>query len=230
MILCIETATNICSVALCDSTRTLSLRESSAEKSHASLLTTFIKEILDETDTPADHLDAVAVSMGPGSYTGLRIGVSVAKGIAYASKLPLVAVNTLESMYYGIRDNAAAEGISMFCPVIDARRMEVYSALFDREGKEVKETGAEIIDENSFAGILNNNTILFFGTGAAKCSETIKHPGARFINEFMVSASSLRIPAFKAFDSGNFVDTAYFEPYYLKDFIATIPRKSLLNG
>jgi len=230
MILCIETATNTCSVALCDNNGTVALRESSEEKSHASSLSVFIIELLAEKQIKAADLEAVAVSMGPGSYTGLRIGVSVAKGISYASKIPLVAVNTLESMYHGIIGTGQVDDINLFCPVIDARRMEVYSALFDREGKTVAKTGAEIIKEDSYSALLENNRILFFGTGSAKCRDTIKHPNARFNSDMVISASSMCLPARKAFVDKDFADLAYFEPFYLKDFIATIPRKNLLNG
>ena len=230
MILCIETATNTCSVALCDNKGTVALRESSQEKSHASSLSLFIMELLEEKKIKAADLDAVAVSMGPGSYTGLRIGVSVAKGIAYGSKIPLVAVNTLESMYHGITNKGIEDDIDLLCPVIDARRMEVYSALFDREGNRVKETGAEVIDENSYSVLLKKKKILFFGTGAEKCREAIKNPNAYFDMEMLISASSMRIPALKAVAEKSFADVAYFEPFYLKDFIATIPRKNLLKG
>ena len=230
MILCIETATSICSVALCDSSGVRVLKESSDEKSHSSRLTVMIMEALNECGISARELDAVAVSKGPGSYTGLRIGVSVAKGITYAAAKPLIAINTLESMYHAVRETPLADGIDLFCPMIDARRMEVYSALFNRDGDCTRETAADIIDNNSFAGELEKNRILFFGTGAMKCRNIITHPGALFADEFTISASSMCLPAFKALNEKNFEDIAYFEPLYLKDFIATIPRKNLLNG
>ena len=228
MILCIETATNICSVALCDSNGPVAVKESRVEKSHAKSLSLFIMEILGERNLETSGLDAVAVSMGPGSYTGLRIGVSIAKGIAYASKIPLVAVNTLESMYYGVRSRWNPGEVDLFCPVIDARRMEVYSALFDRDGAMVRETGSEVIGEDSYSALLGEKRILFFGTGAIKCKETIRNPNARFDTGMLISASSMSVPAWREFREKKFADVAYFEPFYLKDFIATIPRKNLL--
>lgn len=230
MILCIETATSICSVALCDSSGVRVLKESSDEKSHSSQLTVMIIEAMSECVITARDLEAVAVSKGPGSYTGLRIGVSVAKGITYAAGKPLIAINTLESMYHAVRNTPLAEGIDLFCPMIDARRMEVYSALFNREGRCTRETAADIIDNSSFAGDLEKNRILFFGTGAMKCSEFITHPNAIFMDDFKISSTSMYLPAFKALEEKDFEDIAYFEPFYLKDFIATIPRKNLLNG
>lgn len=230
MILCIETATNICSVALCNTDGIAALRESSEEKSHASMLSLFIIDLLAENRLKAADLEAVAVSMGPGSYTGLRIGVSVAKGIAYASKIPLVAINTLESMFHGMIGISPENDSDLFCPAIDARRMEIYSALFYRDGRLARETASEVIDENSYASMLQDNKILFFGTGAKKCSEAIRHPNARFNHEMVISAASMHLPARTAVREKNYADVAYFEPYYLKDFIATIPRKNLLKG
>lgn len=230
MILCIETATTVCSVALCDSDGGVLIKESLEDKSHASRLTVFIKELLQENQISARELEAVAVSMGPGSYTGLRIGVSVAKGITYASKIPLIAVNTLESMYFGISDLPEYKDIDLFCPMIDARRMEVYTALFNNRGEIVKEISADIIDSSSFTSELSASKILFFGNGAEKCREFIRHPNALYNTQYQLSAASLSIPAFIALRDKRFVDNAYFEPFYLKDFIATIPRKRLNNG
>ena len=157
MIICLETATNICSVALCDSAGLISLRESSELKSHASILTVFIEEILLENGIKARDLDAIAVSKGPGSYTGLRIGVSVAKGIAYAASIPLIGINTTLSMFWGIVRNRKniedADRNSLYCPMLDARRMEVYYAIYDANGNTIKDISAEIISEDSFSYI-----------------------------------------------------------------------------
>jgi tRNA threonylcarbamoyladenosine biosynthesis protein TsaB len=230
MILSIETATNICSVALCNKDGEILLKESNVDKSHASLLSVLIMELFDENGISASDLEAVAVSMGPGSYTGLRIGVSVAKGITYASNLPLIAISTIESMYHGVCSLPQNSAIDLFCPMLDARRMEVYTALFSAKGELYREVSAEIIDNSSFLNELETSKILFFGNGAEKCRELITHPNAYFDSEYLLSAASMAAPAFKALSEKRFVDNAYFEPYYLKDFIATTPRKSLLNG
>ena len=166
MILCIETATNVCSVALSSKGSIIGIRESSIDKSHASLLTVFIEELLSENNIKASDLDAVAVSKGPGSYTGLRIGVSTAKGICFGAGIPLIAVNTLESMFRSfITENNDIPGTgqtTLYCPMIDARRMEVYSSLFDSEGRQLKDVKAEIINEESYRELLNKGKIVFF--------------------------------------------------------------------
>ncbi|MDZ7739324.1 MAG: tRNA (adenosine(37)-N6)-threonylcarbamoyltransferase complex dimerization subunit type 1 TsaB [Bacteroidales bacterium] len=224
MILCIETATSVCSVSLCHKGELLEIRESSEEKSHASLLTVFIEDILKKTGLQASELDAVAVSKGPGSYTGLRIGVSAAKGIAYAAELPLIAIPTTAIMYYGARTDKEYD---YFCPMIDARRMEVYTAVYDNKGSTVIPISAHILTDNSFSEILEKGKVLFFGDGAEKCRDIIKHPSAFFNGSFRTSSTYMCKPAQEAFDKGDFEDTAYFEPFYLKDFIATIPKKNI---
>lgn len=232
MILCIETATSVCSVSLCHENLILGLKESHIDKSHASLLTVFIEELLSEHKLSAEALDAVAVSKGPGSYTGLRIGVSTAKGICYGAGIPLIAISTLKSMYHGIIDKYHDyPGIdnALICPMIDARRMEVYSSVFRYKGDLVRDVKAEIIDNESFGDLLKQAPVLFFGNGATKCKELIKHPDAIFIDGYELSAGSLALPAQKALENKEFEDVAYFEPYYLKDFVATIPRKNILG-
>lgn len=232
MILCIETATSVCSVSLCHENLILGLKESHIDKSHASLLTVFIEELLSEHKISAELLDAVAVSKGPGSYTGLRIGVSTAKGICYGAGIPLLAVSTLKSMYHGIVDKYHDyPGINntLICPMIDARRMEVYSSVFNYEGEEVRGVKAEIINNESFGDLLKQSPVLFFGNGATKCKELIKHPDAIFEDGYELSAVSLALPAQIALENKKFEDIAYFEPYYLKDFVATIPRKNILG-
>jgi tRNA threonylcarbamoyladenosine biosynthesis protein TsaB len=227
MILCIETATKICSVSLCHNGDLIEKKESSEEKSHSILLTVFIEDILKRAVVAATSLDAVAVSKGPGSYTGLRIGVSVAKGIAYAAGIPLIAIPTTELMYRGGR---ATGEYDYYCPMIDARRMEVYTAVYDKNGNEIKSISAEIVREDSFADILSRGTVLFFGDGSGKCRKTIKHHSAFFYESFRISSEYMCKPAMEAFYNKNFVDVAYFEPFYLKDFIATIPKKNILGG
>jgi len=226
MILCIESATTVCSVALCSGDSVVGLKESTEEKSHAALLTVFIEEILKSTGTETASLDAVAVSKGPGSYTGLRIGVSTAKGIAYAADIPLIAVSTTELMYHGGRELGEYD---FYCPMIDARRMEVYTSVYDRDGNEIKDISAEIIGKDSFREILDRGSMLFFGDGAGKCEDLINHPSAFFDQSFRISSSYMCKPSYKALVNKTFEDIAYFEPFYLKDFIATIPRKNILG-
>jgi tRNA threonylcarbamoyladenosine biosynthesis protein TsaB len=234
MILCIETATSVCSVALCDRERIISARENNDGKSHAALLTVFIDQLFRENKITASDLEAVAVSKGPGSFTGLRIGVSVAKGIAFRSSIPLIGIETMLSMYFGIRSMPVEkQGLtedSLYCPMLDARRMEVYYALFDAMGNIRKRVNAEIISAESFSSFPEQVRILFFGNGASKCIDTISHRNSVYNTDFTVSAKYMRTPAYKAFDSGRLEDTAYFEPFYLKDFIATAPRKSIVGN
>jgi tRNA threonylcarbamoyladenosine biosynthesis protein TsaB len=233
MIICIETATNLCSVALCNSAGVISLRESNESKSHASLLTIFIDEILRENGIRARDLEAIAVSKGPGSYTGLRIGVSVAKGIAYAASVPLIGIETTLSMFWGIseslKESQKDDKNTLYCPMLDARRMEVYYSIYDAAGEKIKDTSAEIINEDSFINIPESKKIVFFGDGAAKCKEVIKRTNAHFANDFRISASFMHRPVFQAFMNREFEDVAYFEPLYLKDFITSKPRKNILG-
>jgi tRNA threonylcarbamoyladenosine biosynthesis protein TsaB len=233
MILCIETATSVCSVALCDRERIIASRLDNGGRSHASLLTVFIGELFSELKIQASDLEAVAVSKGPGSFTGLRIGVSVAKGIAYRTSLPLIGVNTLLSLYHGIRPSAEKTyGLgpgSLLCPMLDARRAEVYCSLFRMNGEEFRATGAEVIGDDSFTFLPSGTRLLLFGPGADKCHDLVKRENTVIETGFAVSAENMRIPAYAAFDAGKFEDTAYFEPFYLKDFIATVPRKNILG-
>jgi tRNA threonylcarbamoyladenosine biosynthesis protein TsaB len=233
MIICLETSTSICSVALCDETGVVKLRESFENKSHASLLTVFIEELLSGAGIKAGDLDAVAVSKGPGSYTGLRIGVSTAKGIAYAAEIPLIGVETTVSMFHGIDEKMkkkyGTDDTSMFVPMIDARRMEVYYSVISSAGDIINEVTAEIIDEKSFSNIPENVRILFFGDGASKCREIIKRNNIFFAEEFRNSAAFMYKPVYKSLEERRFEDIAYFEPFYLKDFITSKPRKNLLG-
>jgi universal bacterial protein YeaZ len=233
MIICLETATNLCSVALCDSAGVISLRESNESKSHASLLTVFIEEILREHGIRARDLDAVAVSKGPGSFTGLRIGVSVAKGIAYGASIPLIGIETTLSMFWGITISkyfrSESDVNSLFCPMLDARRMEVYYAIYDSVGTKIKDISAEIITKDTFAYIPESQKIIFFGDGAIKCREVINHKNALFASDYLISASHMHNPVFQAVKNHRYEDVAYFEPLYLKDFITSKPRKNILR-
>jgi tRNA threonylcarbamoyladenosine biosynthesis protein TsaB len=196
---------------------------------HAASLTVIIGRLLEEHRIKPSDLEAVAVSKGPGSYTGLRIGVSTAKGIAYGAGIPLIGINTLAAMcsgYITLHPEEMTAG-TLLCPMIDARRMEVYNALCRPDGTTVRETSADIIDETSFSDIPGENRIIFFGNGSEKCRHTITRANARFAEGFLLSASYLHLPAVNALRNKQFEDVAYFEPYYLKEFIATIPGKLL---
>ena len=227
MILCIETATSVCSVALCDREKVIAVAEAQEGTSHASMLTVLAGRLLSEAGITPSSLEAVAVSKGPGSYTGLRIGVSVAKGIAWGSGIPLIAVNTLRAMCYGLlaSQGELAEEETLLCPMIDARRMEVYNALYRHDMSELRGTAADIIGPDSFSSELAGNRIIFFGNGAEKCAGVIDSGNAVFVKGFRLSASYLQIPSLEALRKKNFEDAAYFEPYYLKEFIATVPGR-----
>jgi tRNA threonylcarbamoyladenosine biosynthesis protein TsaB len=231
LILNIESSANICSVSIARKGAVLGIKESRDEKSHASFLTVFIEELLAQLRIDLSDLDAVAVSKGPGSYTGLRIGVSTAKGIAYGAGIKLIGIPTLQAMTSGVTRKLSANRSKknrLFCPMIDARRMEVFTALYTTSNVLYKEITAEIIHPGIFSDILEKNEIWFFGNGSDKCRDVISHPNARFIESIEPSAAWMAKLAEKAFQEKQFEDIAYFEPFYLKDFIATIPRKNIL--
>jgi len=224
-ILQIETATTVCSVALAKDGEVIDFKQLDERNIHAEIITLFIDELITGADLQYKDIDAVAVSSGPGSYTGLRIGVSTAKGLCFAIDKPLIAVETLAAMAQGIIAEGNVDNQTLLCPMIDARRMEVYTALFDAKGKVVKPTSAEIIDQDSFAQQLQDYKILFFGDGAEKCREILSvNPNAQFISGFANSATYLTKRAFEKFSNSEFEDVAYFEPYYLKDFLVTKPK------
>jgi tRNA threonylcarbamoyladenosine biosynthesis protein TsaB len=234
-ILCLETSTEVCSVALSVDGIVVAVREDKSGKNHALLLTYFVEEVMKERHLSFKRLDAVAVSGGPGSYTGLRIGVSTAKGICYAAGLPLIAISSLAAMAHHVIHDPYIFGIEkkvplLYCPMIDARRMEVYTALYNQDLVKIRDIQADIIDHSSFASFLQTQKILFFGNGADKCKMTIQHPNAMFLDHITTSAGYLAAPAETACNAGNFVDVAYYEPYYLKDFVATIPTKNIFHS
>ena len=233
MILCIETATSVCSVALCTADGVVSSRQNNENRSHASLLTVFISDILSEQGLKAKDLDGVAVSKGPGSYTGLRIGVSVAKGISFRAGIPLIGIDTPLSMLNGMKDQYHSEsdntGDLIWCPMLDARRLEVYYCLFDRSGSRLSEITAKIISENSFSDIPVEKRVIFFGDGAMKCASIIKRKNSVFYPGFTNSAAHMQKPVYDAFLEKKFEDVAYFEPFYLKDFITTTQKKNILG-
>lgn len=224
-ILLIETSTECCSAAICDGTDVLASRVDNAPKVHASKLAPYIDEILKESGCRVADIDAVAVSAGPGSYTGLRVGVSTAKGICFGAQKPLIGVDTLLIL--------ALQGVSNSCkpqriiPFIDARRMEVYTAVFDSEGNRLSDTQALVLDENSFGKELGQGPVLFIGTGTEKFKAICNHPNAHFSECFPI-ATSMAVPAIDALKKEEFKDVAYFEPFYLKEFVAGISKKSLL--
>lgn len=214
-VLCIETATKSCSVALSKEGQLVGVKEHVSEKySHSEQLTVFVKELLDQHQLSTTDLSAIAISSGPGSYTGLRIGVSTAKGLCYALDIPLISISTLEAMSELVKNDFADY---VLCPLIDARRMEVYCALF---GKNQSPVSAKIIDEHSFAKELASHKILFFGDGAAKCQEVITHPNAHFELGVYPSARSMIGLAHQKFLAQDFEGVAYYEPFYLKEFVA----------
>ncbi len=191
---------------------------------HAALLSVFIAEAMEFLKSVSKKLDAVAVSSGPGSYTGLRIGVSTAKGLCYGLDLPLIAISTLEVLTVNALQVVNATANALFCPMIDARRMEVYAAFYTSDGTIQREISADIIDENTYAETLENNTIYFFGNGAEKCKTTLTHPNAKFIDNRFPLAENMIALAEKAYNENKFVDVAYFEPFYLKEFYTTAAK------
>ncbi len=217
-ILNIETATHICSVALSENGKTIDLIESFEDKTHAELLTVFIEKILERNQLVSQNLSAICVSKGPGSYTGLRIGVSVAKGLCYGLGIPLISVSTLKAMAFGAKEIGGCDGV--LCPMIDARRMEVYTALYSSDINLLENVHAKIIDSDSFVDVLNNSNVFFFGTGSEKCKDSIQHPNAQFIDKTFISASNMSVLAFEKYTNNEFEDVAYFEPFYLKEFQA----------
>jgi len=234
IILNIETATSLCSVSLAKNGKVLSIRETQEEKSHARLLSVFISEIMQEQGFEIKDLDGVAVGKGPGSYTGLRIGVSTAKGICFGANIPMLAIGTLQILCdqvfikadLNIRD-ILRDPSTLICPMIDARRMEVYYSLFNNHGKEVSNAAAEVINNITFLPVLAKHTVIFTGSGMNKCREILNHPNAILMDHIHPSAQSLARLSYKAFQNDKFVNLAYFEPFYLKDFIGTVPKKRL---
>ena len=222
MILCIETSTAVCSVALVDKGDVIAMRESLDGQNHAEKITVFIDEMMKETRMSYKELDAVAVSMGPGSYTGLRIGVSTAKGFCYALEKPLIAVDTLSAMANGFISHQPS---AIFCPMIDARRMEVYSAFFNEKLERISETEAIIIDENSFSDLKDNHHLYLFGDGADKLASLFKDDEKiTVVEKFHCSATYMATMAEESLVKKDFVDVAYFEPFYLKNFVPGIPK------
>lgn len=227
LILTIETATNLCAAALSENGQVIISRESDEDKSHARLLAGFVDELLNDYPQAREKLQAVAVSEGPGSYTGLRIGVSTAKGLAYALNIPLLAISTLQAMAWHAAKEKEHEGL--YVPMIDARRMEVYTATYNRANECLQNTRALILDEESFRDTLDQQPHIFLGNGAEKASQVIQHPHAQFVPHAQPSVHGMAHLAEKDFQNKAFKDVAYFEPFYLKNFIPTTPKKNILG-
>jgi tRNA threonylcarbamoyladenosine biosynthesis protein TsaB len=235
LILNIETSTQICSVALAENDNILVLKESSEDKSHAGNLAVFIEEIRNETKISMQELDAVAIGKGPGSYTGLRIGVATAKGLAYGANIPLIAVSTLETMACFALQQMKTDKLQMhwdektiLCPMIDARRMEVFMALFDSYGTRMEKDIAVVIRSDTLSSLPDSSSVIFFGSGASKCRNIITRKNTYWIDGIYPSAVTMATKSFQLFQESQFEDIAYFEPHYLKDFIATKSRKNQL--
>ena len=223
LLLAIETTTKNCSVALFENSKLITYKEkNSGRHSHAEQLTFFIEEVVRKASITLGQVEAIILSKGPGSYTGLRIGTSTAKGLCYSLDIPLISVSTLKSMAFEI----SKKGNYMFyCPMIDARRMEVFASVYDKSNNEVREIRADIVDQHTYAEFLKDK-VLFFGDGALKCKSIINSSNAYFIDGIFPSAKNIGLLGFDKFLNKDFEDVAYFEPYYLKDFVASIQKKA----
>ncbi|MDR2653459.1 MAG: tRNA (adenosine(37)-N6)-threonylcarbamoyltransferase complex dimerization subunit type 1 TsaB [Prevotellaceae bacterium] len=225
-ILSIESGTSLCSVALSQGKQIVALRESNGEIAHAAKLSVFIDELLNQQNLDVSDLDAIAISEGPGSYTGMRIGVSTAKGLCFGANKPLIAIGSLLSLTKLAVEKIKPSSEMFLCPMIDARRMEVYTALFDSDAKMINQVSAQIVDENTFTELLRTNKIIFFGDGAEKCKSVINSSNAIFA-DVQASAKGMIDIAVEKFTNADFVDIAYFEPFYLKDFVVTTTKKKI---
>jgi tRNA threonylcarbamoyladenosine biosynthesis protein TsaB len=220
-ILHVETSTKNCSVSIGKSGVLVALEELNTEGySHAEKLHVFLKDVVEKAGISFADVSAICVGKGPGSYTGLRIGVSAVKGLCFALDIPMLAIESLEILS---RKAVVTDGYIL--PLLDARRMEVYSAVFDKDYKRVRETQAEVIDENSFQEYLERGPVFFIGDGAEKCKDIVQHPNAHFIENAFPSAKEMVSLAFEKYTANDTVDVAYFEPFYLKDFVGTKPKK-----
>jgi tRNA threonylcarbamoyladenosine biosynthesis protein TsaB len=224
-LLSLETSTQICSAAIHEDGKLLAWREMGEPRSAASQLAVMIDAIMKESATQPHMLNAIVVASGPGSFTGLRIGVATAKGICFALNIPLIAINTLDLVAAQAKA-IVADTNALLCPMLDARRMEVYCKVVDYNLNEVEPTQAKIVDANSFADYLENNAMYFIGEGAAKCRTIFTHPNAKFLDEVVPHASQLGELGFQKWIHQNFEDVATFEPYYLKDFLIRKPTAS----
>lgn len=226
-LLFIETSTALCSTALAENGRIISTRKSSEPRAHASLTAVFVKEMLDEAGWKVSDLDAVCVSKGPGSYTGLRVGVSTAKGLCFGGGVPLIAVDTLEILAHQAIEAGLPDGCKAILPMVDARRMEVYTAVFSPTGERQTDISPVVLDETSFADLFASGPVAVIGDAAEKASSVLCHSGRNkgtFV-QCNPEASAMLAPAMAKFAKKEFEDIAYFEPFYLKQFIATTPKR-----
>ena len=241
-ILNIETATTVCSVSLSHEGRLLYERTSYDGPSHASLLGIFVDDAVKQARKLGQQIDAIAISSGPGSYTGLRIGVSMAKGLCFGWNIPLISIPTLKLLAYKAIQlvsgrhatsqqaiDLETSGEALYCAMLDARRMEVFTALFDGSLQKVRETEAVIVTASTYTSLLEKQRVYFFGNGADKCKDFIQSPHAAFLDDIHPSASDMVALSEQAYRAGHFEDVAYFEPFYLKDFVATIPKNKILE-
>ena len=224
-ILHIETSATVCSVAVSEDGQCIFDQADHSGPNHAERLGTMIDEAMSFTDNHAIPFDAVAVRCGPGSYTGLRIGVSMAKGICYGRDLKLIGVPTLQLLCVPVLLRHELEDDALLCPMLDARRMEVYAAIYDRALHELRPVGADVVDADTYRQYLDEHPVYFFGPGAAKCMETINHPNAHLIEGIEPLAKYMQPLAERRFLNEEFEDVAYFVPFYLKDFVAKQPKK-----
>ena len=228
-IILLETSTELCSAAIARDGEIISYRESGTPRAHASLTAVFVQEMLDETGIRLGDCSAVCVSMGPGSYTGLRVGVSTAKGLCFGAGIPLLAVGTLDTLVWqAISEGSVPEGCRHIVPMIDARRMEVYTSVFSADGRQEEDVRPAVLEPGSFRSLSGSGPVLFIGDGAGKASEVIDLPDAVFI-QCCPKASAMLIPAMAEYKSERFKDVAYFEPFYLKEFVVTASRKDPLQ-
>ncbi len=222
-ILCIETATTMCSVCITENDKVIACKELNNGFSHAENLHVFIEDVLKEANLTVKQISAVAVSKGPGSYTGLRIGVSSAKGLCYALQIPLLSIDTLQSMAYAAAQTKQDD--ILFCPMLDARRMEVYCAVYDNNLETIIPVKALVLDEKSVEVFNLNNPVCFFGDGMTKAKALLQSKGhTLFIEDIFPSSVSMAAIAFKKFTAKQFEDVAYFEPFYLKEFFTTAKK------
>ena len=223
-IILLETSTSLCSVALLEGDSITALRLSDSPRAHAALTAPFVQQVLDERGLRVSDCNAVCLSMGPGSYTGLRVGSSTAKGLCFGGGIPLLAVSTLEVLAAQAMEEGLPEGCKHIVPMIDARRMEVYTAVYSVDGEQLTEVEPKVVEPGSYDALLADGPALFIGDGVLKCREAIGAPAEWFRQE-CPRADAMKSPALRHFAAGDFRDTAYFEPFYLKDFVATVGKR-----
>lgn len=227
ILLHIETSTSVCSVAASENGVCLIQKINTEGLNHAKLLSVFIQEILDFLKIQGKRPDAVALSQGPGSYTGLRIGTATAKGLCFGWEIPLIAIDTLQVMAIAARQRITKPD-ALLCPMIDARRMEVYSACYDMQLQRVSEVLPVIVTPDSYGDLLESHSVWFFGNGAEKCRTVLTHPNAHFLDKIYPEAANMIMLAEQRYAAGQFENVAYFDPFYLKEFQATVPKRKVL--